>query len=87
MANNHGVDYGAEGLANTLASAREAPLAVIGIGEDDTSAFEPAVIDVGDTLVAVIAATDVPGRIVAAFSATGKDSSKPLQRQRSPPTS
>lgn len=69
MANNHGVDYGAEGLADTLASTRGAPLAVIGIGEDDTAAFEPAVIDVGGTVVAVIGATDVPDRTVEAWSA------------------
>lgn len=47
MANNHGVDYGAEGLADTLASTRGAPLAVIGIGEDDTAAFEPAASTLG----------------------------------------
>ncbi|HEX6339356.1 MAG TPA: CapA family protein [Jiangellaceae bacterium] len=69
MANNHGVDYGAQGLADTLASARQAPLAVVGIGEDDTAAFEPAVVDIGGTAVAVIGATDVPDRTAAAWSA------------------
>jgi poly-gamma-glutamate capsule biosynthesis protein CapA/YwtB (metallophosphatase superfamily) len=30
MANNHAVDYGADGLADTLAAVAEAPLPVVG---------------------------------------------------------
>jgi poly-gamma-glutamate capsule biosynthesis protein CapA/YwtB (metallophosphatase superfamily) len=55
MANNHGMDYGAEGLADTLAAiASDPPLKVIGIGSNADQAFAPAVIDVGGTTVAVI---------------------------------
>jgi poly-gamma-glutamate synthesis protein (capsule biosynthesis protein) len=69
MANNHGADYGAEGVADTLAAAADAPLAVIGIGADDDAAFAPAMFEIGGTAVAVIGATDVPDHTAAAWSA------------------
>ena len=73
MANNHGVDYGAEGLADSLTAASAAPVEVIGIGADDDEAFAPALIDVGGTPIAVIGATDVPDHTAAVWAA-GPDS-------------
>jgi poly-gamma-glutamate capsule biosynthesis protein CapA/YwtB (metallophosphatase superfamily) len=73
MANNHAVDYGAAGLADTLAAVASAPLPVVGIGVDDEQAFAPAVLDVRGTTVAVLGATDIPDRTAAAWSA-GSDS-------------
>ncbi len=57
MANNHGVDFGPEGLADTLAAVDDAPLAVVGIGGDADEAFAPYVATVRGTSVALIGAT------------------------------
>jgi poly-gamma-glutamate synthesis protein (capsule biosynthesis protein) len=57
MANNHGMDFGAGGLSDTLAAiAAEPPIKVIGIGSNADEAFAPAVVDVRGTKVAVIGA-------------------------------
>ncbi|WP_116947151.1 CapA family protein [Jiangella endophytica] len=64
MANNHAMDYGADGLADTLAARGTTPgLDVVGVGADVAEAFAPAVRDVRGTSVAVIAANvpDDPG--------------------------
>ena len=57
MANNHGMDFGQDGLSDTLATiAADPPLKVIGIGSNAAEAFAPAVVDVRGTTVAVIGA-------------------------------
>lgn len=56
MANNHGVDYGSDGLATTLDAAADAPLGVIGIGPDARRAFAPYQTTIRGTRVAVLAA-------------------------------
>lgn len=75
MANNHAMDFGPDGLADTLAARTTAPgLDVIGVGADITEAFAPAVRDVGGTAVAVIGANvpDDPGADPTAhWAATG----------------
>ncbi len=70
MANNHAVDYGADGLADTLAAQAASPIPVVGIGRDAAQAFAPAVFTVRGTTVAVIASTQVDDVTVHAFSAT-----------------
>ena len=60
MANNHGVDYGPEGLRDTLAAAAKAPLAVIGIGADADQAFAPHVETIKGTRIAVLGASAFP---------------------------
>ncbi|HZC26544.1 MAG TPA: CapA family protein [Actinopolymorphaceae bacterium] len=57
MANNHGVDFGPQGLADTLAAVDNAPLAVVGIGRDAAQAFAPHVATIRGTSVAVLGAT------------------------------
>ncbi|MEQ7122996.1 CapA family protein [Actinopolymorpha sp. B11F2] len=69
MANNHGVDYGPEGLADTLAAAGVAPVGVVGIGADDDQAFAPHVATIRGTKVAVIGADAVADHTTRAFSA------------------
>lgn len=59
MANNHGMDYGVVGLRDSLAAARAAGFPVVGIGEDEASAYRPYVADVRGVRVAVIGATQV----------------------------
>lgn len=70
MANNHAVDYGPDGLADSLAAQRSAPLKVIGIGPTADAAFAPAVFDVRRTSVAVIAATEVNDLTATRYPAT-----------------
>ncbi len=69
MANNHGVDYGAAGLEDTLAAVASSPIPVVGIGRDAAQAFAPAVVDVRGTSVAVLGGTQVPDRTTAAWRA------------------
>ncbi len=73
MANNHGVDYGATGLEDTLAAVASSPVPVVGIGRDAAQAFAPAVLDVRGTSVAVLAATQIPDRTSAAWSASDSE--------------
>ena len=56
MANNHGADMGTVGLQDTLRAARNAPLAVIGVGQDRAHAFAPYRVRVHGTDLAFLAA-------------------------------
>lgn len=69
-ANNHGMDMGVEGLQETLAAEQATGFPVIGIGADETEAFEPFVADVRGRRIAVIAATQVlDGSLVDSWTA------------------
>ena len=62
MANNHALDYGRARLPSTMravsaAGRSEHPLSVVGIGRDAEEAFRPALVEVGDTVVATLAAS------------------------------
>jgi Bacterial capsule synthesis protein PGA_cap len=70
LANNHAVDYGADGLADTLAAQAASPVPMIGIGPDAAHAFAPATFDVRGTKVAVIASSQVNDYTVHAYPAT-----------------
>lgn len=59
MANNHALDFGVEGAAETVALAEAAGLAVVGYGEDRTAAYTALVEEVGGRSVAVIGLTRV----------------------------
>lgn len=74
MANNHGMDYGADGLAASIAIARaQADRFVIGIGADETEAYRPFVTEVRGQRIAVIAATQViGGSMIPAWTATAE---------------
>ncbi|MGQ0465472.1 MAG: CapA family protein [Sporichthyaceae bacterium] len=69
MANNHAVDYGAQGLTDTLAAQRTSPIPVVGIGSDAAAAFAPANFEVRGTSIAVLGATQVPDRTAATWAA------------------
>ena len=56
MANNHGADYGATGLRDTLRARRHGPLPVIGVGRDRADAFAPYRVTVRGTDLAFLAA-------------------------------
>lgn len=79
MANNHAMDFGPDGFAETLAE-REArgarPPSIVGIGADRQAAFRPAVHDVRGVRVAVLGAStpdDPTADPTAAWAATADD--------------
>jgi poly-gamma-glutamate synthesis protein (capsule biosynthesis protein) len=59
MANNHGMDYGEEGLRDSLAAARRYRFPLIGIGLDDERAYAPYRRTIAGQRIAVIGATQV----------------------------
>lgn len=63
VANNHALDYGAEGLYNTLSALRDTGVAAVGGGQNLEAAARPALISVGEASVAVfgLASTLPPG--------------------------
>ncbi len=69
MANNHGADYGASGLADTLAAIKSSRFPVVGIGADAAAAYAPWTTTVNGTKLAVLAATQVQDETLANFSA------------------
>ena len=86
MANNHGADYGAEGLRDTLAAKRTSPLPIVGIGADEDEAFSPATLTAKGLRVAVFGASQVFEMTLANWSADadspGIASAAPLGRLR-----
>lgn len=59
MANNHGMDYGRQGLEDSLDAADAADFPVVGIGRDAAEAYRPLVREVKGQRIAVLAATQV----------------------------
>jgi poly-gamma-glutamate synthesis protein (capsule biosynthesis protein) len=59
MANNHGADFGAEGLRDSLAAIRSSRFPVIGIGKDAAQAFAPYTTTLNGVRVALIGADQV----------------------------
>ncbi len=70
MANNHAVDYGPDGLTDTLAARAASPVPIVGVGRDAPDAFAPAVFTVRGVRVAVVASTQVDDFTVHTFPAT-----------------
>jgi poly-gamma-glutamate synthesis protein (capsule biosynthesis protein) len=59
LANNHGMDYGRVGLADTLKAAKRSGLHLIGAGNDVTEAFTPYRKTIHGVRISVLGATDV----------------------------
>jgi poly-gamma-glutamate synthesis protein (capsule biosynthesis protein) len=59
MANNHGLDYGEQGLRDSLAAAERYRFPVIGIGLDGRRAYRPFRTTINGQRIAVIGATQV----------------------------
>lgn len=71
MANNHGMDYGAEGLAESLRIEADTGFPIIGIGEDAEAAYEPWITEVRGQRIGVIAANDIfDSNLVSSWTAT-----------------
>lgn len=85
MANNHGLDYGPEGLADSLVAERSHDVPIIGIGEDERSAYAPFVAEIAGTTIGIVAATQViDDNLVDSWTATpghgGVASAKRVER-------
>jgi poly-gamma-glutamate synthesis protein (capsule biosynthesis protein) len=59
MANNHGLDFGPEGLRDSLAAAKRYRFPVVGIGRNARQAYAPYRITINGQRIAVIGATQV----------------------------
>jgi poly-gamma-glutamate capsule biosynthesis protein CapA/YwtB (metallophosphatase superfamily) len=72
MANNHGRDFGPDGLEESLAIKDAQPdHFIIGIGHDDTEAYAPFTTTIRGQRIAVIAATQVlDEELITAWTAT-----------------
>jgi poly-gamma-glutamate synthesis protein (capsule biosynthesis protein) len=72
MANNHGRDFGPEGLAQSLAvKAAQPDHFIIGIGETDAEAYAPFTVTVRGQRIAIIGATQViDDELVTEWTAT-----------------
>jgi poly-gamma-glutamate synthesis protein (capsule biosynthesis protein) len=71
MANNHALDYGQSGLADTLAAVGAVGAPVIGVGRDEAQAYRPFVATVHGQRIGVIDASQViNGDLVASWTAT-----------------
>jgi poly-gamma-glutamate capsule biosynthesis protein CapA/YwtB (metallophosphatase superfamily) len=71
MANNHGVDFGKVGLADSLAAIKRSGYPVVGIGKNAAEAFRPYYATVKGTRLAVIGATQVlDDNLIAGWTAT-----------------
>lgn len=59
MANNHGMDFGVQGLRDSLKAAERHDLPVVGIGENANEAYAPYLTTINNQRIAVIGATQV----------------------------
>ncbi|TDE34617.1 CapA family protein [Nonomuraea mesophila] len=59
MANNHGMDYMDDGLADSLSAIKRSKFPVVGIGKDAAQAYRPYRTTVNGNRVAIIGATQV----------------------------
>ncbi|HZD00593.1 MAG TPA: CapA family protein [Actinomycetes bacterium] len=73
MANNHGMDFGVVGLADSMKAAAAARVPVIGIGRDADQAFSPFIAKVNGQRIAVVGATQVLDDNLAAAWTAGDD--------------
>jgi poly-gamma-glutamate synthesis protein (capsule biosynthesis protein) len=70
MANNHGLDYGVEGLRDSLAAAKRYRFPVVGIGLDGRQAYRPFRRTINGRRIAVIGATQVlDDHLISAWTA------------------
>ena len=58
MANNHALDYGPVGMADTFDAIAASGMPVLGLGHDATEAFRPHLTSINGQQIAIFAATD-----------------------------
>jgi poly-gamma-glutamate synthesis protein (capsule biosynthesis protein) len=70
MANNHGMDYGEQGLRDSLAAAKRYSFPVIGIGLDGKRAYAPLLRTINGQRIAILGATQVlDDHLISAWTA------------------
>lgn len=70
VANNHGMDFGRTGLADTLAAGRRAGIPVVGAGRNGGQAYAPHRVTVKGQRIAIIGATQVlDDHLISAWTA------------------
>jgi poly-gamma-glutamate synthesis protein (capsule biosynthesis protein) len=71
MANNHGMDFMAEGLRDSLTASRRARFPVVGIGRNAAEAYRPHRVTVRGNKLAILGATQVlDDHLIPAWTAT-----------------
>ncbi len=70
LANNHAVDYGPIGLADTLEAIEQGGFPVVGMGRDAASAYAPYRSDVRGVGISFFAVTQIPDHTFTAWTAT-----------------
>lgn len=74
MANNHGADFGATGLTDTLAAIRQSGFPVVGIGANAAQAYAPHTATLNGTRVAILAADQVQDETTLRLFSAGTSS-------------
>lgn len=69
LANNHVLDWGAAGLVETVSSVRQAGIATAGAGPDRLAAAKPALIDVSEGRIIVVAFASTTSGVPASWAA------------------
>jgi poly-gamma-glutamate synthesis protein (capsule biosynthesis protein) len=59
MANNHGLDYGQEGLQESLRIEASSGFPIIGVGQDADEAYAPFTTEINGQRIGIVAASDV----------------------------
>ncbi|MQA86849.1 MAG: CapA family protein [Streptosporangiales bacterium] len=73
MANNHGMDFGEQGLTDSLTAAKRQDFPVVGIGENAQQAYAPHLVTVNNQRIAIVGATQVlDDHLITAWTA-GED--------------
>jgi poly-gamma-glutamate capsule biosynthesis protein CapA/YwtB (metallophosphatase superfamily) len=83
MANNHILDYGRPGLANSMAAAKAAHFPYVGVGDAAAAAWAPYVTTINGTKIAIIGVSQVAelaSSWVATSRRSGEANSIDLQR-------
>jgi len=71
MANNHGMDYGRTGLADSILASRSSGYPVVGIGRNSREAYSPHRVTLKGTRIAVFGATQVlDDHLIRSWTAT-----------------
>ena len=73
MANNHVLDYGRTGLADTIAAAKRAQFPVLGIGADAAAAWSPYIVTIKGVKIAFLGVSQV-AELASSWVATGQRS-------------
>ncbi|MBS1212715.1 MAG: CapA family protein [Proteobacteria bacterium] len=67
LANNHSMDFGADGLAATLEASKSAGMDALGAGQDSEAAYSPLIKDIGGVRVGLINACEAQFGVIDQF--------------------